>query len=203
VVWGRPAPGLNVRVSMWQWDLDQIIEKGPVYDPETLAERLQYKNIFQGLRSRGVEVETSYRDTRGWLGFANATFAQVRKGPGSATETEVVNSPELTANLGVSTPPVILARAHVSTELSFLSSRHTREYFTRRNSYVDAEAFVRWNLVVYVPNLDGFDVTVGVRNILGVREQIPAQSDYDRSGASTYLVPGAGRELFARVGYRY
>jgi outer membrane receptor for ferrienterochelin and colicins len=202
VVWGRPARGLNARVSVWQWDLDKIIEKGPVYDPDALAERLQYKNIFLGLRSRGVEVETSYRDTRGWLGFANATFAQVRKDP-DGTAAEVVNSPELTANLGVSTPPVILARAHVSTELSFLSSRHTREFVARRNSYSDAEAFVRWNLVVYVPNVDGFDVTVGVRNILGVREQIPAQSDYDRSGASTYLVPGAGRELFARVGYRY
>ncbi len=202
VAWGRPLPGLNARVSVWQWDLDKIIEKGSVYDPDALAERLQYKNIFLGLRSRGVEVETSYRDTSGWLGFANATFSQVRKDP-DRTATEVVNSPAVTANLGVSSP-LLLGRAHVSTELSFLSARHTRELLARRNNYVDAEAFLRWNLVVYVPGVDGFDITIGVRNILGVREQIPAQSDYDRAGGvNTYLVPGAGRELYARVGYRY
>ncbi len=202
VLWGRPLPGVNSRVSVWQWDLDNIIEKGSVYDPDALAERLQYKNIFLGLRSRGVELETSYRDTSGWLGFANATLSQVRKDPDKAS-LEVVNSPALTANLGVSTP-LMFGRAHFSTELSYLSSRHTREYDPRKTNYVEAEAFLRWNFTVYMPSISGFDVTIGVRNILGVREQIPAQSDYDRAGGvNTYLVPGAGRELFARVGYRY
>jgi outer membrane receptor for ferrienterochelin and colicins len=202
VLWGRIVPGLNARVSAWQWDLARIIEKGSVYDPDALDERLQYQNIFRGLRSRGVEVETSYRDTRGWLGFANATFAQVRKDP-DGNATEVVNSPELTANAGVSTPP-IYGHAYLSTEVSYLSARHTREFVAHRNNFTDAEAFWRWNVVIYVPSVNGFDVTVGVRNLLGVREQIPAQSDYDRvSGVSTYLVPGEGRELFARVGYRY
>ena len=203
VVWGRPVPGVNVRLSGWQWDLDNLIEKESQFDPDALAQRLQYKNKFTGLRSRGLELETSYRDTSGWLGFANVTYADVKRYPGTDQEEDAVNAPAVTANLGVSTP-LLLERAHVSAELSYISSRHTREILLRPNNYVDAEAFVGANLIVYAPRLFGFDMTVGVRNILGVREQIPAQSDYDRTdGVDTYLVPGAGREIFARVGYRY
>jgi outer membrane receptor for ferrienterochelin and colicins len=202
VLWGRPVPGLNLRLSGWQWDLDNLIEKASVFDPIALEERLQFKNIFVGLRSRGVEAEASYRDTRGWLGFANATYAAVKRDPG-AYEVDAINSPAFTANLGVSTP-LLYGLAHVSTELGFLSARHTREVLVHRSSAVDADAYLRWNLVVYFPGVNGFDVTVGVRNILGVREEVPVQSDYDRAGGvSTYVIPGAGRELYARVGYRY
>jgi hypothetical protein len=48
-----------------------------------------------------------------------------------------------------------------------------------------------------------------VRNLLGTREQVPAQSDYDRLYAQdgtlrnehVNLLPGTGRELFVRIGY--
>ncbi len=200
VLWGRPFPGLNLRLSGWQWDLEKIIEKQSVYDPTVLAERLQYKNIFVGLRSRGIELETNYRNTSGWLGFLNATLAEVKRDPGEF-ETDAVNAPELTANLGVSSP-LLVGRVHLSSELGFISSRHTRD------ESIDADAFMRWNVVAYAPNLSGFDVTIGVRNLLDQREQIPAQSDYDRAqpapgGVKVYLIPGAGREIFARVGYRF
>jgi outer membrane receptor for ferrienterochelin and colicins len=200
VLWGRPLPGLNVRVSGWQWDLENIIEKRPVFVGGSVnAPRLQYQNVFVGLRSRGLEVETNYRDSSGWLGFVNATWADVKRDPGEF-EFSAVNAPELTANLGVSSP-LLFARVHASTELSYISSRHTRDEAV---DPVVADPFLRWNVIFYAPSVGGFDITVGVRNLLGVREQIPAQSDYDRSGGvKTYLVPGAGRELYARVGYRY
>jgi outer membrane receptor protein involved in Fe transport len=58
-----------------------------------------------------------------------------------------------------------------------------------------------------MPDVQGFDITVGVRNLLG-REEVPAQSDYNRTnmaGGSLEVlsVPGPGREGFARVGYRF
>ena len=67
---------------------------------------------------------------------------------------------------------------------------------------VRADAFVAWNLVAYLPSVAGFDVTVGVRNLLGQREAVPAPEDYDRTTAIATL-PGEGRELYARLGYRY
>ena len=59
---------------------------------------------------------------------------------------------------------------------------------------------------VYVPDLWSFDLTVGVRNIVGQREEVPAQEDYDRTDPEEILlpvVPGEGREVYARLGYRY
>jgi outer membrane receptor protein involved in Fe transport len=192
---------LDVRFSIWQWSLTDIIEKRSVQvDLNTL--RFQFQNLTE-LASRGAEVETSYRDASGWLAFASATYTDVERNRGLDPYPQP-NSPALTANLGVSTPP-LRDLAHLSAECNYLHSRHTREPDT------DTDAWLGLNLVAYVPYYRGFDVTVGVRNLLGTREQIPAQSDYDRyyweSGSARRievpLVPGYGRELFARVGYRY
>jgi len=68
-------------------------------------------------------------------------------------------------------------------------------------------AALGWNLVVYVPNVRGFDVTAGVRNLLGTRDLMPAPADYDRYGAPDTVtiprVPGEGREVFVKAGYSY
>jgi len=52
----------------------------------------------------------------------------------------------------------------------------------------------------------GFDITAGVRNILGKRNMVPAPGDYDRTSPDTVNVvsiPGEGRELYVKVGYSY
>jgi len=61
-----------------------------------------------------------------------------------------------------------------------------------------------WTLVAYAPDLHGFDVTLGLRNLLG-RQDEPAEEVYNRSqeGVDVLRVPGPGRELFARVGHRF
>jgi hypothetical protein len=50
------------------------------------------------------------------------------------------------------------------------------------------------------------DVTIGARNLLGA-ENVPAQSDYNRGSGTGEVqvleVPGQGRLVFARVGYRF
>lgn len=195
VVWGRPMPGLKARVSVWHWTLDRLIEKIVVFDPQLLTNVIQFGNIFLDFTSRGAELEVSYRDTRGWLGVASATAARVTRGNDRA-----VNTPELTAKLGVSTPR-LGDRVHLSSELLFIGERPTREAGTL------AGAHATWNAALYLPEWRGIDVTLGIRNILGTREQIPAQADYDRQDedppAPVYTVPGAGRELFARLGYAF
>ena len=64
------------------------------------------------------------------------------------------------------------------------------------------------NLALYAPNLRGFDLTAGVRNLLGTRDLLPAPGDYDRFPAMqpTILVPripGEGREVYVKLGYTY
>ena len=63
------------------------------------------------------------------------------------------------------------------------------------------------NLTIFVPNLRGFDLTAGVRNLIGVRDMMPAPADYDRYNTPATVtiprIPGEGREIFAKVGYSY
>lgn len=191
VLWGKPTPGANLRVSAWQWRLEKLIEKSEVFDPRLLEEVVQFGNVFVDYTSRGVEVEASYRDTRGWLGFGSAAVAAVRRGGAPAA-----GSAALTAKVGVSTPR-LGEQVHVSTEVELIGARPTRD------PALDAERHLGWNLVLYAPSLRGIDVTVGVRNLLGTREQVPVQADYDRADSPVpiLLIPGAGREIFGRMGY--
>jgi len=112
------------------------------------------------------------------------------------------NAPSWTAAAGVSTPK-LWGRAHVSTELLLVGAQHTRDAAT------EARAWTCVNLTVYVPDLRRFDVTLGVRNLLGQRQDIVASDDFDRTDPTTKMttvvpvIPGEGREVFARVGYRY
>lgn len=200
VAWARPLPGLDVRLSAWKWDLEDLIEKRSVFDPDSLANRFQYQNLSE-VESRGVELESSYRDTRGWLARLSGALADVRRNRGFE---EAINAPALVATAAGSTP-ALWDRVHLSAEITFVGARNTRD------EDVDAEPWLGVDLTVYVPSYRGFDFTLGVRNLIGMREQIPAQSDYDRvyhdgtslRGIDVLLLPGVGRELFARIGYRY
>jgi outer membrane receptor protein involved in Fe transport len=186
VLWGRPRSGLSTRLSGFRWEADRIVEQA-----EGPGGLLQFQNLG-ALTSTGVEVEASYRDARGWLGFVGATWSRV-EGTGGA---EVPGAPALVATAGGSTP-LIAELIHVSTDLQLVGPRPTRD------PAVEADAFVGWNAAVYLPDLRGLDITVGVRNLIGRRERVPAQEDYDREDVIVPVLPGEGRELHARVGYRF
>jgi outer membrane receptor protein involved in Fe transport len=200
VAWVKPVPGLEVRLSGWRWKLVDIIEKRTVYDPIALAQRFQFQNLAD-LASTGVELESSYRAQDGWFAFGGACFAKVERNDGYE---EPINAPEVTLNGGVSTPK-LLGYAHVSLEADWISGRNTRD------KMINTDAWLGLNAAIRAPMLWGFDVTLGVRNLLGTREQVPAQSDYDRvyeqSGTlrdeHINTLPGAGRELFVRIGYEH
>ncbi len=63
------------------------------------------------------------------------------------------------------------------------------------------------NAIIYIPAVSGFDITAGVRNIIGTRDLMPAPADYDRFDAPTSVtiarIPGEGREFFLKLGYSY
>ncbi|MBK9035678.1 MAG: TonB-dependent receptor [Myxococcales bacterium] len=188
VVWARPRPGLTTRLSGFRWTADRLVEQDTVTTPD--GDRLQFDNRGR-LQSTGVEVEGSYRDADGWLGFGGATVTKVEDGDGATA----IGAPSWTAVAGGSSP-LVAERFHISTEVHAIGARSTR------TDGVTAAAFVMWNLVLYAPDLHGVDATVGVRNLLGTREEVPAPEDYDRDDVVPVL-PGEGREFYARLGYRY
>ena len=199
VAWAKSS-GLSTRVSAFYWDARDIIEAREAPDDPGIQ---QHQNTTRYV-SRGVEVEASYRNSQGWYGFAGGAIAQVGTDTmGELVFGEVVNAPLVTAGAGVSTPR-IANLAHVSLEGTVIGPRATRPAVDGTPS-PDAPTWVGLNVTVYAPGIRGFDVTAGVRNLRGTRDQLPAPPDYDRSDPATVIprVPGEGREIYVKVGYSY
>ncbi|HUQ05782.1 MAG TPA: TonB-dependent receptor [Kofleriaceae bacterium] len=196
VLWGRPIRGLTVRASGFLWDATGLVEQEEIdIDPDPGVDelRLQFQNAGD-LRSAGVEIEGSYRSTEGWLAFGGGVFTMVEDGNGD----EVPGAPQVSGVLGVSSP-LVAETVHVSGEADFMGPRPTRD----DTGMTEAAAFLGLSLAAYAPDVKGFDVTLGVRNLLGAREQVPAPEDFDRESTSVFILPGEGREVYARLGYRY
>jgi outer membrane receptor protein involved in Fe transport len=168
----------------------------------------------------GAEIEASYRLATGWYGFGGATYSRVGCAACGAFMTDpaatdvqyghVPNAPAVVASAGVSSPK-LGGVAHVSTELVYIGERPTRPDSDASGNLIESPtspAWFDWNWAVYAPNVHGFDITAGVRNVIGKRDHVVAPGDYDRfdaSGSSTLIpyVPGEGREVYVKVGYHY
>jgi len=209
VLWAKPVPGLSTRVSGFYWSATDVVEQLPDPDDPT-GMLLRFQNAAKFV-TQGLEIEGSYRTSRGWYGFAGGTFAQVGAADdptAGVTFGSVPNAPKLTAQLGVSTPK-LFDHAHVSTELLYVGERPTRPDTDTGDPLEPAPAWIGWNATVYVPNLRGFDVTAGVRNLIGKRDRVVAAGDFDRYNDTTMttttipVIPGEGRELYVKVGYSY
>ncbi len=194
VVWGRPRPGLTARLSGYRWAADRLVEQE--LDP---ADDLLVFANGGALTSTGVELEASYRDADGWLAFGGGAYSRVEAtAAGGGAATTAIGAPTWTGSAGASTP-LVARRFHVSSEVQVIGPRATR---------VDGErtaTWVGWNAVLYLPGWRGIDATVGVRNLLGTRAEVPAPEDFDRPGDGLTIgtLPGEGRELYARLGYHY
>jgi hypothetical protein len=177
--------------------------------------RIRYQNL-SALVSRGIEVESSYRDLAGRAAYLNGAlsftgrnclgtgpnhrgdgFGNLFLDPVKGNCDERQNAPVLVAQAGASSQ-LLMELFHLSAELSYISARGTQHMGETVPAYVGA------NLIAYAPNVRGFDVTIGGRNLIG-REVVPAQSDYNRSNPRVEVlsVPGAGREVFMRLGFKY
>ncbi|MBL9020460.1 MAG: TonB-dependent receptor [Myxococcales bacterium] len=202
VLWARPIAGLSTRLSAFYWKAKDVIEQLPDPDDATL---LQFQNVGVYV-TQGVEAEATYRNSAGWYGFGGLAVARVGSAQAGADLTygEVVDAPRVTGTVGVSTPKLADV-GHVSAAAVYLGPRHTR---TDENGdgLPNSKRWIGLDATIYVPNIKGFDFTVGVRNVLGTRDEVPAPGDYDRfpDPDTTIVVPkipGEGREFFVKVGY--
>jgi iron complex outermembrane receptor protein len=207
VAWAKPVGGLSTRLSGFYWSARDVVEQLPDPDNPNL---LQFQNAARFI-TMGVEAEGSYRTTAGWYGFAGVTYSRV----GAAEDTtsgvtygEVANAPPWVGSVGVSTP-LIFERAHLSTELLYVGERPTRPDTDSGDALEPAPQWLGVNVTAYVPNLNGFDVTAGVRNLIGNRIGVVAAGDFDRYDETSMttttvpIIPGEGRELYVKVGYNY
>ena len=213
VLWAKPLPGMSLRASGFYWDATGIVEQEP--DPANAA-LLQFQNAGE-LVSTGVEVEGTYRTASGWYVFGGGTYADVGEGEqgGAVHFGNVVNSPALVAAGGISTPK-LFGWAHVSVEADYIGKRATRDN-DDGTANAESPGWVGLNGTIYIPAIplkigdhtSNFDVTAGVRNLIGTRDLVPAPADYDRTDPTTMSttvvpqVPGEGREVYIKVGYAY
>jgi iron complex outermembrane receptor protein len=207
VAWAKPVGGLSTRLSGFYWSARDVVEQLPDPDNPNL---LQFQNAARFI-TMGVEAEASYRTTGGWYGFGGVTYSRVGAAEdtmGEVTYGEVPNAPPWVAALGVSTP-LLYEAAHVSTELQYVGQRPTRP---DTDTGMPLEPAPRWfgiNATIYAPNVKGFDITAGVRNLIGTPVAVVAAGDFDRYDGTTMttttvpIIPGEGRELYVKVGYSY
>ncbi len=189
VLWARPVSGLSARISGYRWVTDRIVEQRDI-----AAGLDQFQNVGAYV-STGVEAEGTFRNSDGWFGFAGGSFAKVR----SVDGLKVPNAPAVQASVGVSTP-LIRKLAHVSTEVIVLGARPTQD------PTITADLHTMWNASILVPSLGGFDISLTARNLLGVRQQVVAPQDYNRTiplVRDISRVPGEGREVYLRVGFAF
>jgi iron complex outermembrane receptor protein len=194
VLWGRPLSGLTVRASGFLWDASGIVEQEEI-DIGGGETRLQFQNV-RDLRSTGVELEGSYRSSAGWLAFGGVAYTRVEGVVDGGEAEEVPGAPVVQGVLAVSSP-LLADLAHLSAETHVIGPRPTRDPMVETATYAGV------SIVVYAPSVGGFDLTVGVRNLLGTREEVPAPEDFDRDAGAINVLPGEGREVYARLGYRY
>ena len=205
VAWVKPTPGLSLRVSGFYWDATGIIEALAV-----TGGLLQFKNVGEYI-SAGTEVEGSYRNSRGWYAFGGGAYARVGSTDvgtnGEVGYDNVPNAPALTGGAGVSTPK-LFDLGHVSLEGRYIGERSVRPGITGQ-VLPESPGWFGMNANIYIPNLHGFDLTIGVRNLVGKRDLVVVPGDYDRfdktgnTVARVPRIPGEGRELFAKLGYSF
>lgn len=217
VLYGKKTIGsasVKVNVSLWEWRMKDLIRRETFNDPDEAGNPVRIHFINLGaLVSRGAEVDATYRDVAGRVGYLNVTAAFTGRnciddggdGFGNLLLDQEqgncdprINSPTMVAKAGASSQ-LIADLLHVSGEVSYISSRGTQ--FAPDET---VPAYVGLNVATYLPDVKGFDLTVGARNLIG-REHVPAQSEYNRDAPSVDVleVPGPGREIFARVGRRF
>ena len=214
VAYGRPLTGVKARISAWNWRLADLLKRNEFFDPVLNEVRIRYQNSAK-LVSRGVEVEASYRDLAGRHAYLNGALSFTGRnclkndGPGNlfldaekGNCDERQNAPVIVAQVGASSQ-LLMDLFHVSGELRYISERGTQD------KDVSVPATVGVNIVLYVPNFHGVDLTIGGRNLVK-REMVPAQSDYNRvdpvvpgNRTEVLRIPGPGREVFVRAGYRF
>ena len=218
VAYGRPFTGAKLRVSAWEWRLADLLKRDEFFDPVDNEPRLRYQNTAT-LVSRGLELESTYRDLVGRSAYLNAAFSFTGRNcldsngfdnllldaeQGNCDERQ--NAPVVVAQIGASSQ-LLVELFHLSAELTYISARGTQACNAgdeRACMDPDIKAFVGGSLVAYAPDVRGIDVTVGARNLF-MREEVPAQSDYNRTMPRTEVlrVPGPGREIFMRMGYTF
>jgi outer membrane receptor protein involved in Fe transport len=179
---------------------------------------LQFQNVGEYV-TEGLEFEGSYRNSAGWYAFGGGTYARVGStdlpdGTESANGIvygDVVNAPAWSGGGGVSTPK-LGGLMHVSVEARYIGERVVRDDQSMGTAtpLPDSPGWVGLNANIYIPNIHGFDITAGVRNIIGTRDMVVAPGDYDRvdqNGVKPTITipstPGEGREFFAKVGHAY
>ena len=207
VAWVKPTPGLSLRVSGFYWDATGIVEALPDADNPGL---LRFQNVGEYI-SEGAEVEGSYRNSRGWYAFGGGAYSRVGSTDvgtnGQVGYDNVPNAPALTSGAGVSTPK-LLALGHLSLEGRYIGERAVRP--GAGGAVLPASpGWFGLGANIYVPNLHGFDLTIGVRNLVGKRDLVVVPGDYDRFdklGNTVAVIPriaGEGREFFAKLGYSF
>ena len=179
-----PLPSMNLRATVYQWDMHNIIAAG--VDP--VSGLSQYQQTGKGVLARGTELSLdktwdSGARLRASYGIQNA----------EQHDSHLVNSPYHLGKVNISIPIPLIAGSYAGYELQYYGKRKTLD-----GSNTDSHVLANLNLVTNVPQVKGLEASLSIYNLFNENYLHPAA---DNNWQNTFWQPG--RTVRFRLDYRF
>ena len=179
-----PEPNLNLRASLYAWDVYNIIALG--FNP--LLEASQYQQTHDKVRARGVELY--FDKTWNWGARLRSSFGiQDASQKGS----HIPNSPQLLGKINVLVPIPLMSGLKGGYELQYFGERKTLN-----GPNTDSYFLSNLNLMTDIRWVKGLEASLAVYNLFNEHYLHPVS---DSSWHNSLLQPG--RTVRFRLEYRF
>lgn len=179
-----PEPNLNLRASLYAWDVYNIIALG--FNP--LLEASQYQQTHDKVRARGIELY--FDKTWNWGARLRSSFGiQDASQKGS----HIANSPQLLGKINVLLPIPLMNGLKAGYELQYFGERKTLN-----GPNTDSYFLSNLNLMSDIKWVKGLEASLAVYNLFNEHYLHPVP---DSSWHNSLMQPG--RTIRLRLEYRF
>ena len=179
-----PLPSMNLRATVYQWDMHNIIALG--VDP--LSGLPQYQQTGKRVLAKGAEL--SLDKTWDFGGRLRASYGIQNA---EQHHSHLINSPYHLGKVNISIPIPLITGLQAGYELQYYGKRKTLD-----GSNTDDYVLSNLNLVTNVPQVKGLEASLSIYNLFNENYLHPAA---DSNWQNTFLQPG--RTVRFRMDYRF
>ena len=179
-----PLPSMNLRATVYQWDMHNIIAAG--VDP--ISGLSQYQQTGKSVLAKGTEL--SLDKTWDFGGRLRASYGLQNA---EQHNSHLVNSPYHLGKINISIPIPLITGLHAGYELQYYGKRKTLD-----GTHTDSYVLANLNLVTNVPQVKGLEASLSIYNLFNENYLHPAA---DNNWQNTFWQPG--RTVRFRMDYRF
>jgi len=179
-----PLPSMNLRATVYQWDMHNIIAAG--VDP--ISGLSQYQQTGKRVLAKGTELSLD----KIW-DFGGRLRASYGLQNAEQHNSHLVNSPYHLGKINISIPIPLITGLHAGYELQYYGKRKTLD-----GTHTDSYVLANFNLVTNILQVKGLEASLSIYNLFNENYLHPA-ADSNRQNA--FWQPG--RTVRFRMDYRF